>query len=346
MDIRLWWDGLLFACRQDDKKQKTMKKQIIIIIALMLASVAKSQTATPMAQYASNQLIYNPAFAGAHDLFSANLSLRRLWTGIPNSPTLIGFNMHAPFIDQRNALGFIFQRETYGPQFINLVNLTYAYKIPLNNTSFLSFGVQTGLLNTVTDWSMVTFVKDDNDPGYGGNERWVTNRFDMSLGAYLQTPDFYIGLSVRHLTTPRFDEVTRMDTLVDTREIVELRYRSRIRRQFFFMAGYNFQLDQQWDIRPRMMIRYKYAMPLTVSAGVDFVYLNRFSFGTSFMTGQSAVTLVATAEVVDGLRIGYAFDMNFGVIRPFQRGSHEIFISYFMPVWNRATHPYNRNPFR
>jgi len=313
-----------------------MKKYITPLILLLIAGTAQTQTATPMAQYAGNQLIFNPAFAGTHDLFSANLSLKKLWMGMPNSPQLIGFNMHAPFINQRNALGFIFQRETFGPQFVNLVNLTYAYNFRIGNQSFLSLGVQGGLFNSVTDWSMVDRVKDPDDPLYGGDERWVTNRFDMGVGAYFQSRDFYVGASVRHLTEPRFDEIQ-----FDGED-----YYSRIRRQFFFMGGYNFMLNNYFDLRPRVLLRYKENEPFLVSTGVDLVYLDRFLFGVNVMTGLPALTLAASAEVFDGLRIGYAYDLNFGVLRPFQKGSHEISVSYFLPVWNRINDPEVRQHFR
>jgi len=288
-----------------------------------------------MAQYAGNQLIYNPAFAGAHDLFSANLSFKRLWVGMPNSPQLISFNMHAPFIDQRNALGFIFQRETFGPQAVNLVNVTYAYNFRIGGQNFLSLGVQGGLFNSLTDWNKVDRVKHPEDPFYGEGH-WVTSRFDMGFGALFQSRDFYVGLSARHLTAPRFDEIYFDGD----------NFHSRIRRQFFLVGAYNFMLGNYFDLRPRVLMRYKQNVPLAVSTGVDFVYLERFSVGVSIMTGLPTLTFAASAELFDGLRIGYAFDMNFGTLGPFQRGSHEIFISYFLPVWNRISEPQIRQHFR
>jgi len=316
-----------------------MKKLLILTTALVLTLTARAQTSTPMSQYAGNQLIFNPGFAGAHDLFSANLSFRTLWVGVPASPTLISFNMHAPFIDQRNALGFIFQRETFGPQAINLVNATYAYNFRIGGQAFLNLGMQVGLLNSVTDWSQVTHVTHPEDHGYGAGQRWATNRFDMGLGAFFQAPDFYAGLSVRHLTAPRFDETRRGGENGE-------RYYSRIRRQVFLMGGYNFILNNIFDIRPRLKMRYKGGAPFAVNIGADLVYLDRFSFGMGFTTGTPTFTLAATAKVWDGIRVGYAFDMNFRVIRQFQRGSHEIFLSYLMPVWNRVNSPQVRQHFR
>jgi len=313
-----------------------MKKLLTLLIALTLAVATKSQTATPMAQYAGNQMIYNPGFAGAHDLFSANLSFKRLWIGMPNSPQLISFNMHAPFITQRNALGFIFQRETFGPQAVNLVNLTYAYNFRVGGSSFLSLGLQGGLFNSVTDWRKVDRVRHPEDPLYGGEERWVTNRFDMGVGIYFQSRNFYIGASGRHLTAPRFDEI-----YFDGED-----FHSRIRRQFFVMSSYNFMLSNSFDLRPRVLVRHKQDVPLMVSTGIDLVYSERFLFGVNVMTGLPTLTLATAIELFDGLRIGYAFDINFGTLGPFQGGSHEVFVSYFMPIWNRINDPQIRQHFR
>jgi len=315
-----------------------MKKLLTPLIALMLATAVKAQTATPMAQYAGNQMIFNPGFAGAHDLFSANLSMKRLWIGMPNPPQLISFNMHAPFINHRNALGFIYQRETFGPQAINLVNLTYAYNFQVGEGSFLSLGVQAGLLNSVTDWDMVDIVRDRDDPALGQG-RMVRNNFDMGLGAYFQARNFYVGLSVRHLTVPRF-----FDDMYN--ETIGITHRSQVRRQFFMMGGYNIVLSDAFNLRPRILMRHKQGVPFTVSAGMDLVYDNRFSFGANIMSGLPAVTLSASVEIFEGFRIGYAFDMNFGTIRDFQRGSHEIFIGYFMPIWTRSNDTQTRQHFR
>ncbi|MCL2414373.1 MAG: PorP/SprF family type IX secretion system membrane protein [Bacteroidales bacterium] len=307
-----------------------MKKTVFLIMLCAAPVLFKAQTGTPLAMYAGNQLIFNPGFAGAYDLFSANLSVRHQWVNIPNSPKLMSFNAHAPFQSQRNAMGFVFQREVWGPQFVHTTNITYAHKIFFNPTTFLSLGLQAGLLNTVTDWNMVTFVMHPEDPVYwedGG--RQVSNRFDMNLGAYLQAEDFYLGFSVRHLTMPRFDEV-RMD--IDGREHV---FHSHVRRQFFVMGGYNIALSRDLDLRPHFLARYKHTNPVSLSVGANLVYDNRFFVGSNFMTGQRAVSLVFMAEVMEGLRIGYSFDMNFGIIRPFQRGSHEVSVNYFIPLWNR-----------
>jgi hypothetical protein len=76
-------------------------------------------------------------------------------------------------------------------------------------------------------------------------------------------------------------------------------------------------------------------MPVSVTAGANVVYLNRFFLGAAFHTGQRALSITLKGEVMDGIRIGYSYDIHYGKIRPFQRGSHEVSINYFRPLWNR-----------
>jgi len=308
-----------------------MKRISTLLTVLILAATVKSQTATPFAQYAGNQMIFNPAFAGAHDLLSTNLSFRRLWTGVPGSPGLISFNAHAPFIDQRNSLGFVFQRETFGPQIINLVNVAYSYRLSTGAESSLSFGTQIGLFNSITDWGLVTYVRHREDPAYGRGQRLVTNSFDVNAGLYFRARSFYLGLSARHLTTPRLDEITVRDANT------AITVYSHTPRQFFLIGGYNFRLNDNFDLRPRFLMRHKSGAPFTISGGMDAVYNNRFTFGANVMSGLPAVTLSVGIEVIEGLHLSYAFDMNFGIVRPFQRGSHEISISYFTHIWTNMS---------
>jgi type IX secretion system PorP/SprF family membrane protein len=305
--------------------KSNMKKLTLILAFLAVAAVAQAQLGTPLAQYSGNQLIYNPGYAGIHDLFSANLSVRKLWVGLPGSPSLISLNAHAPFQSQQNALGFVYQQERWGPMIGNIVHTTYAHKVNLG-THTLSLGLQAGFLNNIIDWDRIEYVMDDDDPGLG-YARTSTTSLDVNVGAYYQTPRFYAGFSVKHLTMPKFARLTLEDTGEE--------WYSQQRMQFFLLGGYNFILSDEWSVRPEMLVRYVRAMPLSVDIGINVVYLNRFFLGTAFHTGQRAVSLTLKGEVKDGIRVGYSYDIHFGRIRQFQRGSHEISINYFMPLWNR-----------
>jgi len=301
-----------------------MKKYLLILAFLAATGATHAQLGTPLSQYSGNQLIYNPGYAGTQDLFSANLSIRRLWIGLPGAPNLISLNAHAPFQTERHALGFVYQREEWGPMIGHIVYANYAYKIDLGN-SFLSLGLQAGFLNNVIDWDKIDFVTHPNDPGLGKG-RTATTSPDINFGAYYHSQNFYLGLSAKHLTMPKFGRI-KMDNGEE--------WYSQKRIQYFMIGGYNFALSEEWDLRPELLVRYINTMPTTVGAGANVVYLNRFFLGAAFHTGQKSLSFTLKGEIMDGFRIGYSYDIHFGKLQSFQRGSHEISINYFMPLWKR-----------
>jgi len=318
----------LHTPQPNEKIKNQMKKYPLILAFLAATAIANAQLGTPLAQYSGNQLIYNPGYAGVHDLFSANLSVRKLWVGLPGSPSLISLNAHAPFESQQNALGFVFQQERWGPMVGNIAHTTYAHKINLKE-NILSLGLQAGILNNVIDWDRIDHVMDEDDPGLG-EARTKTTTLDVNFGAYYQTPSFYAGLSVKHLTMPKFGRLTLEETGEE--------WYSQKRMQFFLLGGYNFVLSDDWSIRPEMLVRYVRTVPVSVDIGINAVYLNRFFLGTAFHSGQRALSFTLKGEVMDGIRVGYSYDVYFGRIRSFQKGSHEISINYFMPLWKREEH--------
>jgi type IX secretion system PorP/SprF family membrane protein len=208
----------------------------------------------------------------------------------------------------------------------NISYVNYAHKINLGE-NILSLGLQAGFLNNIIDWDRIDHVMDEDDPGLN-EARTTTTTLDVNFGAYYQSQSFYLGLSAKHLTMPKFGRLILEET--------DEEWFSQKRMQFFLIGGYNFALSDDWNIRPEMLVRYVNTMPLTVGVGANIAYLNQFFLGAAFHTGQRAVSLTVKGEVKDGIRIGYSYDIHYGRIRPFQRGSHEISINYFVPLWNRT----------
>jgi type IX secretion system PorP/SprF family membrane protein len=281
---------------------------------------------TPVAQYSGNQIIFNPGYAGIYDVFSANISVRKLWVGLPGSPSLISLNGHAPFRGMRNALGFVYQHEAWGPMAGNFGYINYAHKVFLRN-SLISLGLQTGFFNNMVNWNKIDHVMHDEDPGLGEG-RTSTTVFDLNLGIYFQSRKMYLGFSAKHLTQPKFGHMTNYLTHED--------WYSQKRMNFFFIGGYNIELPVGfWDLRPEMLIRYVYTEPTTFKFGMSAVWQGSYSIGTAFHSAQRTISLSVKGEVAHGVNVGYSYDLHFGALRSFQRGSHEISISYHMPLFLR-----------
>ena len=304
-----------------------MKKASLILFLTTVSIAAHAQLGTPLTQYSGNQMVYNPAYAGVYNLLAANLSMRKLWVGLPGSPSLFSVNAHAPIRNSRNALGLIIQREQWGASIGHYAYANYAHKFYLED-GVLNFGLQVGVFNLATDWNKIDYVEDWDDPALGKG-RVSSTHFDANFGIYYQASDFYLGFSAKHLTQSKYEFLT-----LPTND--ELWF-SQKRMEFFFIGGLNLILSDNWVLRPEYLIRYVHTTPTTFNVGAHLGYRRKHFVGLNLQTGQKAVSITGRTMVTPELWIGYSYDMYYGIVRPYQKGSHELSISYYIDsFWNKS----------
>ena len=306
-----------------------MKKLTTLLTIALLAGTAYAQLGTPLVQYSGNQMFYNPGYAGIYDLLSINLNFRQSWVGLPGAPRLISFNGHAPFNNQKQAVGFIFQREEWGPSTGHFGYANYAHKIYFRE-HVLNLGVQAGFLNHITDWDKIEYVQHEGDPVLRSG-RTNHTRFDLNVGAFVLGSTYYFGASVKHLMRPKYDRWTYPDQSTE-REMF-----SHMPMNFYFIGGYRIELDEKWAIRPEAKVGVIRNMPIDVQVGAQASYLEDYFFGFAFGTGQKTASIILRTTIVPRFLIGYSYDIHYGVLGRYQRGSHEISVNYLLrDIWGIA----------
>jgi type IX secretion system PorP/SprF family membrane protein len=287
---------------------------------MVVANVGFAQLGVPLTQFSSNPMIFNPACAGLEDAFSVNLSARKQWMGLPTSPSLVNFDGHAPFENNRHSWGTILQHETWGPMTGSFVYGNYTYKLYFDESS-LSFGVQAGVFHSTLNWNKIEHIKNPEDPLFQKGLEQHT-KFDVNVGAYYWRNLFYVGVSVKHLAPPKFDSEKRIPKLDD--------WYPNMGTQFFLMSGVAMLLNDDWSVRPELFLRYVHNTPLSVNVGVQGSFRHRYFVGVNVETGQKAVSLSIKGFITEEIRLGYSYDIFFGAIRRAQNGSHEISINYIL----------------
>ncbi len=186
----------------------------------------------------------------------------------------------------------------------------------------MNFGIQAGLMNHVVDWTEIDFIQHPDDPAYDPDKtgRSSDTKFDANVGVCYLTPKYYIGLSALHLSNPKYDEIT-----INGKD-----WFSQMCTQFFFVGGYHYDIDDNWCIRPEVFMRYVHTTPLSVNVGIHGFYTDRYGIGVNFMTGQKAISFSAKINLSDQFRIGYSYDVYYGTIKPYQKGTHEISVNYYL----------------
>ncbi|MCL2027930.1 MAG: PorP/SprF family type IX secretion system membrane protein [Bacteroidales bacterium] len=300
-----------------------MKNKILIsVIIACFCGQTFAQLNVPLAMYSGNQTVYNPGYTGLYDLLSINLTVRKSWVGLPGSPSMINFNGHAPFESQKNAMGFVYQREEWGNLTGNSVYANYSHKVYLGPGT-LNLGVQAGFLNHIVDWDKIDYVMHETDQTLDKG-RQPSTKFDAGLGAYFLAPNWYAGISAMNLMQPKYG----------VHEIDGKEWFSQMRSQFFLTGGYVYDIDE-WSLRPEVLMRYVHTMPLLVNVGAHVFYDNTYGLGVTLRTGIKAVNFNLKANIMEGLRIGYSYGVAYGALKPYQRGSHEIQINYTLQIWKR-----------
>ena len=88
----------------------TLKSKIYLILSVALwlpFAPSMAQQALQFSQYFSNQLVLNPAYAGADNSLSLTAVHRNQWSGVTGAPKTSTLSGHTVFKNARTGLGAI-----------------------------------------------------------------------------------------------------------------------------------------------------------------------------------------------------------------------------------------------
>jgi type IX secretion system PorP/SprF family membrane protein len=195
-----------------------------------------------------------------------------------------------------------------------LVSAVYAFRIDLGQGS-LGIGTNVGLANQALtpEWNGADVITPDTDDAIPKNGGSVFG-FDMGLGAFYNTDNYYIGISTTHLNQTKFDY---------PEDVAE----SQLIRHYYLMAGYSIQLSNpMFEIIPSMMLQSDGRSNL-IYLNTNIRYNKRFWGGVSYSVG-GALTALIGIEMMNGINIGYSYDFELSPLMQYNSGSHEITVRY------------------
>lgn len=305
---------------------------IEIIIVMFLHSGVKAQQDAQFTQFAYTQQYFNPAVVGAKLETNFSFTHRNQWLayqpsfdngGAPSTQLLI-FNTALP--KYNSGIGVHIVNDRLGALNNLEVQLSYAYHVKVGEGKKLSFGLRGGMYAVTIDGSALRF-RQPNDP-YASIAGKETNlKPDFAAGIYYQTPKFFAGANLNHLNQAGFNfgEGIRGQTLA---------------RSMYILSGYNWEIEpEKWTLTPIALLKSTNFKVFSVEAGALLTYNKKFTFGTTYRHEESVNAIVSvelprktSKNIIHNMRIGYAFDYIIGGQSAKQPTSHEITLSYQMPV--------------
>ncbi|GGG49612.1 membrane protein [Croceivirga lutea] len=294
-------------------------KHFLIAILICCSTSLVAQQEAQYTQYMYNTLAINPAYAGSRGGLSVVGLYRSQWVGLEGAPQTQTLNIHAP-LRGRIGLGLSVVNDEIG----NGTNQEtyfdgmFSYTIAINEETDLSFGLKAGghLLNI--DLSKL----QNRGPSFNsGQDVVIDNKFspNFGFGAYYYSDTFYAGVSVPNvLETEHFDSSGSSSNLLATE-----------RMNFYVMSGVVTELSDRIKFKPAVLLKAVSGAPLQADLSANFLYDNKFTFGTAYRWG-SAWSALAGFQFNDKIMLGLAYDREITELgnTAFNNGSFEIFLRY------------------
>jgi len=290
-------------------------KRIIKIILFLLIPLSMSGQLTPVTnQYVLNPLTINPAYAGNRGVLNLAAFYRKQWVGIKGSPETMTLAADAPFLDDKLGLGLILSHDKIGVTRESQLNTNYSYKIAAGN-GVLSFGLGAALIITNTAWSDLV-VLDPGDENYlVDSKTFVVPSF--SFGTYYTNQNYFAGFSIPKLIGHKFDFEKNKYVL-----------KSDFGNSYYlFNTGYLFDVSPKFKFFPSLLLIYSPGDKLLFDINANFRVMDKLWLGASYRNNRS-INSMFQFQLNDQVKFAYTYEMDFGKLRTFSSGSHEIMLRY------------------
>ena len=300
-----------------------MDRKLLVLILIILPLVTTyGQQDTHFSQYTLNNLFYNPAYAGVEGVTKITLIHRSQWLGysptfdVGGAPTSQVLSLSTPILRFRSGVGVHLVNDNLGPLNNLQGQVSYAYHLAVNEAK-MSFGIRAGIFAQSMDFDKYRWNNEDDPLNKFGKESQI--RPDLAAGIFYRSEKYFAGVSFNHLIKSEFD--FGVDEL-----------RNALENHIYITAGYDYEFTYDLTLTPSILVKSDF-VSYQFDLGVIGTYKDKFWGGLSFRQSEAAVALLGYSLLEDNsLRLGYAFDYIVKAQDAKQMTSHEILLSYSLPV--------------
>ena len=204
-----------------------MKRQIILLFAI-LGIIAGLRAQDPIfSQFYAAPLQLSPAFAGNSYAPRVALNYRNQWPGLGSPYVTYAASYEQLFEPLNSGLGVMILADDAGDGIYKTTDfsLHYAYRLNIGDEFFAKFGTEFGGTQVNLDWNKLIFadqIDRIDGPMPGGvalptdeerPEDLAITYFDVGAGVLFYNPNFYAGISGKHLNRPGTGFINFNETL-------------------------------------------------------------------------------------------------------------------------------------
>lgn len=303
-----------------------LRKGLYTIFCLMLICTGAKVFAQQDAQvshYMFNNVYLTPAAVGVDGVTRFSALHRSQWAGYQSTfgdggaPTTQVITFNAPIYKIKSGgFGAYLVNDRLGPQTNQEAQVMFAYHLGIKENK-LSFGIKAGIYSQTINGSKYRPIDLGDDLIIDSKESQI--RPDLGFGMMYRSEKYYAGFGVNHLTKAKFN-------------FGEDASRGALENHINFTAGYFYDVNFDLQIQPSILVKTdlnEYSFDLAVIA----MLRNTMWGGLAFRQSEAANLLLGYSFLKDkSLRLGYSIDFVLKDRAAKENFSHEIMLSYELPV--------------
>ena len=298
----------------------------IVIIILLAVSIRLSygQINPSFEHYYLNNFIVNPAATGSNYYPVINISAKKQWFQVDNSPgtqlfcanlRLGRYDFYSPHMllkrsRNRNreqiGLGIGLYNDRNGPQNNSGILLSYAYHVPVEFNQ-LSFGISASLKQFKLNGSELIPVQADDPEINGANESVIIP--NANIGMYFYGDLFFFGAAVNDLFRNKDFYNNEYDVSQD----------------YFLHLGYKQRLNKNFSLESSVAYKKNGNIPYSFDITAQ-LFVSGYNWLMVTYNTTNTLQCMLGVKVSRYLSIGYAYGSYFGILTAGYGNSHMLVV--------------------
>jgi len=291
-----------------------LQKYIIVLVFLLGFQVVYAQQLPTSTQYLFNPYALTPTLAGYTGYSEVFLNYRNNWTGINGSPRTFSANGFGNIYQDKMWLGGEIMTDKTDILSVFKANLSYTYKLKVENDQYLFFGVWTTFYQASVNTGGAIGV-DPNDPLLQNGNKLNSSAFNAGFGINYNWRNLNIGFSIPSLFGLNADYVANTS------------FNYQVQRQYQFHISYLHEFNDRWQLQAINVFQKTGTEPIDVEFSLMVIYLKQFWTGMLYRNG-GALALNIGGHIYKGFVFNYSYEIGLSGINNGSGGAHEITIGY------------------
>lgn len=274
-----------------------------------------------------NQTVYNPASVGTLSGINVEVAARNQWLRIDGLPLTQSVSLHTPIPLLRGGIGASVVNDMLGAQRNTSASLMYAYQQILGAKSYLSIGIQAGIMQSGLQGDKLISPSGNYQNGTIDHQdallpintqgAIVPN---VGLGVQYQTQNLQIGVATQQLIggKAKWQAPTQSVTFL-------------FKQHYLLHTAYNLNLGNNISLTPSLLFKTD-LNSYQLDANLMACFNKKIWAGASFRgynnnTIDAAVVIVGW-QATRQLFIGQSYDISLSALRAYNSGSLETVLRY------------------